>query len=92
MTLSLDTQQNSIAGNYAECRDFYCYAERPYAECRYAMCRGAIWGNYVKHFTTVIYKWAKYRVFIPGKPRQPCTGQIWKGLPGTNTLAYLTQS
>ncbi len=65
MTLSIYTQNDSIACHYDECRDFYGYAENHYvechyaechyaechyAECRYAECHGAIVHNIGKYY------------------------------------------
>ncbi len=72
MTLSIDTQHNSIDSqcpecHYAECRKFYCYAECRYAECRYvechnaecryAECRGALYSDSGAHPQIIIPSW-----------------------------------
>ncbi len=69
MTLSIDTQHNSIESHYPilsvimlSFANFYCYAECHYAECRfaecrYAECRGALYSDSGAHPQIIIPSW-----------------------------------
>ncbi len=68
MTLSIDTQHNSIDRHcpechYAECRYAECrYIECHNAECRYAECRGDLYSDSRAHYTILFQVGMFYQV------------------------------
>jgi hypothetical protein len=72
-----------LSAIYAECHNSVHYVECHYTERHYAECHNGHQGPIIKLITAIIYSFCNKLECLSLNTRLD-----WKGLPGTNTLAY----